>query len=79
MTLGLDFAEIISIFPCSLDGVVIRTGLETTVAIRAQAGRKQHKRPSTLRSSAPGLVSGHVPSFHLQGSGLVARQHLLEL
>lgn len=79
MTLGLNFAEIISIFPCSMDGVVIRTGLETTVAIWAQAGREQHKRPSTLRSSAPGLVSGRVPSFHLQGSGLVARQHLLAL
>lgn len=40
--MGLDFAEIISIFPCSMDGVVIRTGLETMVAIWAQAGREQH-------------------------------------
>lgn len=44
------------------------------VAIWAQAGREQRKHPSSLSNSAPGLVPGRVSSFHLQASGLVARQ-----
>lgn len=51
-TLGLGLAEIMSTFPCSMNTVVIRTGLETMVAIWSQA----HREESEPRSSAAGLL-----------------------
>ena len=43
-TLGLGLAEIISTLPYSMNRVVIRTGLETMVAI-SQADREKSKHP----------------------------------
>lgn len=78
MTLGLNFAEIISIFPCSMDGVVIRTdchngshlgpGWQGAALVSLQA-----------RSSASWASLWLCPFLPpAQGSGLVIRQHLLE-
>lgn len=67
--LGLGLAEIMSTFPCSRNGLVIRTGLETMVAIWSQAPREQSKHRSLAAGPRGSFLEVSLPPAPVRPEG----------